>query len=774
MTSIMPKSFAVEDAFKYWSPNRTGLEGTYNSSDQANSSIVSADQDFGTCAEIYSNSQLQYLRSTTWIEYPPETYIQVRTRAKVTQGSKPTIYVQAYPRNASEEEVTDITVFDTSVKLTAYNQIYEISTIIGPSRRAGVGIVMDPQDIKNVIIGVNIVGGTGTVTRFSDFEFDIVTNDLVDQKLARLDVRDYGAVGDGSTDNTQAFRQASNAADGRTLFVPAGNFKIGNDLTIEAPIVFEGQLNMDTGNVLTLAKNFNVPAYVQAFGNNEQLGLEKALQSLLTVAGNRTLDFLGQEIQISRPVDVGNLVSAKTVDDSKARVLRNGSIRIQSDSGTPWQVNKSKYEITLSSVHSPTYTVQSEVQNIEVGSLISNAGFFGSEIYVTSVNTSTKKITTTRGSHSLTNGDTVQVDIQRFQYALDFSGVSKLNFFEIQDMHIDCEGRASGIMLPQRSRAFKIKNVSIYRPKYRGITSFDRGCQGLHISNCNFVSNEQHTEASKRETIAFNVNKNDAKITNCWAQQFRHFAVIGGQNNIITGCHFFQGGSNIQQRTAGIILTALNPTSTIAQNYVDNCFIDWSGEHVTGGDLPSNSFGFSGLSITGNIFLCSDVDQHFRFFKITPKGKNLKLSDLAVCDNVFRHYREGNEGKILRIDEIDKSYFFDNKKTVTVKFQNNVYNSIEVECHSPLTFRFEKTTASNQWTLKPIDKLKMPFDLPVRRVLNVYPEGKIVDEANNIVRELPYAEVVGDGNLEKDIKLNWSLPVKGAVFVTVAVDEHQN
>ncbi|HOK77954.1 MAG TPA: glycosyl hydrolase family 28-related protein, partial [Verrucomicrobiota bacterium] len=50
---------------------------------------------------------------------------------------------------------------------------------------------------------------------------------------AGLNVRDFGAVGDGKTDDTEAFRSALKAAGdagGDVVFVPRGNYLIGGTL----------------------------------------------------------------------------------------------------------------------------------------------------------------------------------------------------------------------------------------------------------------------------------------------------------------------------------------------------------------------------------------------------------------------------------------------------------------------------------------------------------------------------------------------------------------
>ena len=103
-------------------------------------------------------------------------------------------------------------------------------------------------------------------------------------------------------------------------------------------------------------------------------------------------------------------------------------------------------------------------------------------------------------------------------------------------------------------------------------------------------------------------------ISNCAIIAHPAFAILSGSNNIISGNHFYQGDERSNGiRLAGIALTQTNTTSTIIGNYVDNCFIEWTNEHDANPDYTTG-FGFSALTISDNIFLCSNVGPSFSFF----------------------------------------------------------------------------------------------------------------------------------------------------------------
>lgn len=54
---------------------------------------------------------------------------------------------------------------------------------------------------------------------------------------------------------------------------------------------------------LQLTHNFDLPTYVDAFGN-ETLGFKKALQALFNYTDHESLDMGGMRIQLDEPIDV--------------------------------------------------------------------------------------------------------------------------------------------------------------------------------------------------------------------------------------------------------------------------------------------------------------------------------------------------------------------------------------------------------------------------------------------------------------------------------------
>lgn len=71
--------------------------------------------------------------------------------------------------------------------------------------------------------------GSALVAYLADFTGS-VPRSLRDRLSDQVSVKDFGAVGDGVTDDTAAFQAALDAADGRVLYVGAGSFKITSTL----------------------------------------------------------------------------------------------------------------------------------------------------------------------------------------------------------------------------------------------------------------------------------------------------------------------------------------------------------------------------------------------------------------------------------------------------------------------------------------------------------------------------------------------------------------
>ncbi len=203
-----------------------------------------------------------------------------------------------------------------------------------------------------------------------------------------VDVRDYGAVGDGTTDDQAAFVAAEQAANGRKVFVPAGTYFIGSSLSLNEWVEFEGKLVMAAGDILSLTKDYDLPKYIDAFGGDEELAFKKAFQALLNGSDHETLDLGGRRVTITEPLDL-QAIEGSRQSFAQRRVIRNGQLYVADGPG--WDVDVTISAASYSTSNDDRLTSVTNVANIQVGSLVQGTGV-GREVYVREVNVAAQEI----------------------------------------------------------------------------------------------------------------------------------------------------------------------------------------------------------------------------------------------------------------------------------------------------------------------------------------------------------------------------------------------
>jgi hypothetical protein len=125
--------------------------------------------------------------------------------------------------------------------------------------------------------------------------------------FAHVDVRDYGAKGDGVTDDSAAFEAADDAANGRDVLVPAGTYFLGESVSFKSKVRFVGTVTMPPDKHLILEQNFTLPNYIDAFGDDEE-AFRKAFQAMLNGPNLVELDMEGIKIDVRAPIDLAAAV----------------------------------------------------------------------------------------------------------------------------------------------------------------------------------------------------------------------------------------------------------------------------------------------------------------------------------------------------------------------------------------------------------------------------------------------------------------------------------
>lgn len=746
---------AFENGLDVWSSgNGTPGADTYDNS--ANAAFVAADQDFGGCLEILKTDSVQKLRYMGDTPLLPGCYLQIKVRLKAVSGNLPSVRIAAWAGKAGGSHVSGVIEVGPSTTLTSYGDIVEVTAIVGAGLRGGVDMVWGTDALFGHF-GLDLTGANGGVVRIDDIEIIDITSAFLRDMLSIVDVRDYGAIGDGVADDSDAFNAADDAANGRKVLVSAGTYFLGDSVTFTSGVEFEGTVNMATEHMLILTKNFDLPAYIDAFGD-EELGFKKAFQALLNNADHESLDLGGRKVSITEPIDVLAAIPNKT-SYSTRRVIRNGQLEAVGTSA--WDTDVYTSQATYDPGDSRKLTNVANVANIPVGALVEGNGV-GREIYVRSKNVATGQITLNEPLFDAAG--TQNYTFRRFKYLLDFSGMSYLAKFTLAEIDFQCNNVCSGVMLAPSGLIFHFKDCFFTRPKDRGITSIGAGCQGMLIDRCQFLSSEDALDVSDRKTIAVNTNANDVKLRNNRSTRFRHFAVIGGRNSVVTGNHFFQGdGVSAGVRSAGLVLVSNHTSTLVNSNYIDNCFIEWTNERDSTPEFTSG-YSFSALSVGDNVFLSGDVAPWFSYIVVKPHGAGHFLSGISVTGNKFRSLN----GSIDRVERVDTSFAdLDFGRTKSVLFDGNSFHAISKQVSNPLRIKHNQASTATTWTIDADGNL--PFGGEIRSVDSVVATAKIRNDASQVTFTTPYA-LAGQGANNDQVSLVWEEAMRGNVTVIVRID----
>lgn len=465
--------------------------------------FVAADQDFSGCLEVQKTTTVAKVRYMGETPLLPGCYLQVRAKVKAVAGPMPAVRIAGYPAFANGNKVSGLIEMGPSTQLTTYGEVVEVSAIVATGDRSGVDMVWANAAYGH--FGIDLTGLSGGLVRIDDIEIEDVTSVFVRDMLSMVDVRDYGAIGNGTTDDSAAFEAADAAANGRTVLVPAGVYKLANDVTIESKIKFEGTVTQPTSKRFILQKGFNYESYLNAFGD-ETLAFKKAFQALLNFSDHESLDLCGRRISLSEPVDMQAADPLRTTFATR-RVIRNGQFQAESSSG--WNTTVVTSQATYSASDPTRLSNVINIANVQVGSLVEGGGV-GREVYVSSVNVGAKIVYLSVPLYDAEG--TQNFTFRRFKYLLDFSGFQSLSQFVLDDIEFQGNGFASGVMLAQSGITFQVRDSFFTRPKDRGLTSIGTGCQGMMVDRCQFNSDETALNVPSRKSIAMNANANDVKI----------------------------------------------------------------------------------------------------------------------------------------------------------------------------------------------------------------------------------------------------------------------
>lgn len=750
---LMPPPFS--GGLNVWSSG-DGTPGSATYDGAPNAAFVPSDPDFEGCLELLKTSATQQVR---WMGQTPVLngcYLRVRARVKAMSGALPSVRIAAYAATAGNTAVPGVTVTGPSVALTTYGQVVEVSAIIATSNRGGVA--MNWAGVHHGFVGLDLTGANGGVVRIDDLVVEDVTAFWLRDLMPWVDVRDYGAIGNGVADDRNAFAAAASAAmaAGLDLLVSEGTYFLGSNLTLEVPVRFHGTLTMPEAARLQLTKNYDFPTYAQAFGN-EEIGLRKGLQALLHFTDHDTFDLRGRRVLITAPIDLSVLTGLDFF--SIRRVVRNGLI--EAADSPNWATVTVTSQATYAPSQPETLTGVTNVANVPVGARVSGSGV-GREIYVSARDIGAQTLTLSQPLYGAEGTQTFT--FERYQYILDMSGFGRLDRFEIDAVEFQCRNVCSAINLSKQGQIFAARTCTFNRPKNKAITSIARGCQGMLIDNCLFLSAESELISQNRISVGVNINANDIKLR---ANVFQHMGlsvIFAGAFHQIEGNHIYQGDTQPNAvRRAGLVLAYANSVTTITGNYIDNCTIEWTNEYDATPNF-SNEYGFGGLSVTGNIFLVANVIPSFRFLMVKPFGSGHSVTQLAVTGNTFRTINCAPG----RVEGVDTSFgALDYLRFRNVIWSDNAYFGFVSQTESPLVLRHDQSTAATNWTVSTGGKL--PFGGYARTVSALVMEGQANGPGTEVRTSMPYV-MVQQGASFNQVRLTWPSETRGRAVLTVRVD----
>jgi len=750
---LMPPPFS--QGLAAWSSGN-GTPGAPSYNGAFNAAIVPADPDFGTCLELLKTEATQRLRWTGQVPILPGLYLRVRVRVKAISGPLPSVRIAGFAANAGGGLVGGVPGFAPATALTQYGQAVEVSAIIGTGARGGVDL--NWNGVAYGHLGLDLTGPTGGLVRIEDIIIEDVSSFWLRDMLDWVDVRDHGALGNGTSDDFSAFMAAIAAAEaaGRGLFVPSGSYFIGSNLTIPVAVRFEGTLVMAEATRLLLMRSYDFPTYAKAFGNDET-GLRKGLQALFFFTDHAVFDLKGRQVRLTRPIDLADLTGLNFW--AIRRMLSNGILEAMPS--PQWNVTTVTAQGSYNPAQPLTLTGVTNVANVPVGARITGAGV-GREVYVRARNIAAQTLTL---SQPLFGAAGTQIyTFTHFPHMLDLSGFGVFERFEVERIEFLCKNLCSAISLPTEGRIFQARGCTFNRAREKAITSIGLGCQGMLVDNCLFQAPDMDVPSTDRTSIALNVNALDVKLRDNLVRRYGMFAVMCGSYHIVANNHFYHGDDTQNAvRRAGIVFTNPNAESTVTGNYVDNCALEFTNEH-SAAPAFNNQFSFSGISITGNVFLASNVLPSFRFIVVKPYGPGHFVTGMVVQGNAFRVIN----GVADRADGVDTSFAtLDYNRFRNVIWQNNSYNNVAITTESPLTLRHQQNTADSTWTIGTGGKL--PFSGRARTVPALTMEGPAVGPANELRTAMPYTNIqVGPD--QDQVRLIWPSPTRGRAVVTIRVD----
>ncbi|RZZ85696.1 glycosyl hydrolase family 28-related protein [Pseudoxanthomonas winnipegensis] len=104
-------------------------------------------------------------------------------------------------------------------------------------------------------------GKGAAMVAFKQLGDGAVARTVFDKLSERASVKDYGAKGDGTTDDTAAIQAAITANPGKTVFFPLGTYAVSSTINLSSGCILEGEGTFSDGTRVALNNAFNGPLF---------------------------------------------------------------------------------------------------------------------------------------------------------------------------------------------------------------------------------------------------------------------------------------------------------------------------------------------------------------------------------------------------------------------------------------------------------------------------------------------------------------------------------
>lgn len=550
---------AITDGAQLMPPDFAQAPGAFSSGDGTSGSqsyagraaIISADVDFGSCLEIIKTEATQTLRYMGETPLLPGCYLRISARVKAISGALPTVRIAGFAGGSRGEPVAGVQTTGPVTPLHRHDQVVEVAAIVGPGARNGVDMIWGAQALYGHF-GLDLTGPTGGVVRVESIIVEDITSVFLRDMMGVVDVRDFGALGDGETDDSLAFEATDAAARGRSVLVPPGRYVLKRDVMMNAPVQFEGHVIMPDDATLLLRRNFDLPGYTDAFGTAE-LGLRKGIEALMCPEAPDVFDLKGGEVVLSAPLQI--LQSNRHGAGRSRKTITNGKITAQAS--PDWTVSKAKAQLQWSAT-APS-VLQGDVDQIPLGARVHGLGV-QAETYVCATDLARRSIALNRPLDE--GGNTRALSFERFKYLIDFSGLDDFTDVDFSRVTLSCDGSASGVMLATKGKGVRFVDCTIQDARDRALTSCGTGCEGLMLDGC---------DISGSSGLGINAISDNLRIVNTRAAGAHLFAHVTGRHALVTGCHVTQTGDGLTAQP-GIILTQ-GENGLVSGCHFENCTV---------------------------------------------------------------------------------------------------------------------------------------------------------------------------------------------------------